>query len=221
MSKFLTSKSNVMKIYAAYKCTQQELYAAITLGWQNYQGNLPDFINHKGKYTKAFGDAAITDMNIAKNMPDNQVRNSVPEKTRIELALLAAICVNDWKALKSYIADAFPKELQKVMLEAAGSRYYRRASTEGWAEMQALLICAAQFIDDNTDALSQGGINMPATFPTKFTDDKTAFETKYTEFITASQESTGGTSDKITINNACYDTLMKMLADGQMIFHTN
>ena len=201
-----------------YKCTQQELYAAANLGWQNYLDNVGDFTAHKAKYTPQLANDALAALLAAKNIPDAETRGSVPEALRIQLEQAGDVCLNNWQILKSYIADAFPEELQKVMLEAAGAKYYRKARNEGWTEMESLLSTAVQFMSDNEDALSQSGNNMPAAFPTKFSTDKTTFETAYASFIAAEQGSEGGTTTKIAANNACYDTLAKMLADGQVIY---
>jgi hypothetical protein len=207
-----------MKPSIAYRGTQQEFYAAANLGWQNYQDNLTDFTSFKGKYTSEFGANAVAALLEAKKIPDQQTRGAVPESLRIELAQDAKICLDNWQRLKSYISDAFSETHQKSMREAAGSKYYRKASNEGWAETQSLLTAAAQFITDNIAILEQDGENMPAAFPAIFTTDKNAFEIKYNAFIAAEQGSKGGTTNKISANNACYYTLSKMLADGQTIY---
>ena len=207
-----------MKNQKKYPCTQQEFYTAANLAWQNYQTNLADFTAFKGKYTIEFGTEAVADLLVAKNIPDAQSRSSVPESLRIEMAATAGLCLHNFQMLKSYIADAFPEGQQKTMLEAAGSKFYLKASNESWTAMQSMLDAGAQFITDHATELSQGGNNMPATFASKFNLDKTTFQTNYAAFIAAEQGSAGGTNDKITANNACYDTLIKMLADGQVIY---
>jgi hypothetical protein len=206
------------KINPAYKCTQQEFYAVANLAWQNYQANLADFTAFKAKYTTELGTEAVADLLAAKNIPDAQSRSSVPESLRIELSATARLCLYNFQMLKSYIADAFPEVQQKAMLEAAGSKFYPKASNKSWTAMQSMLDAAKQFITDHTADLEQGGNNMQATFPAKFNLDKNTFETNYAVFIAAEQGSEGGTNDKITANNACYDTLTKMLADGQVIY---
>src|SRR3954467_15938279 len=107
-----------MENQSKYNCTQQEFYAAANLGWQNYLDNVGDFTAHKAKYTPQLGNDAIAELLAAKNIPDAQARGSVPEALRVQLTQAAGVCLNNWQILKSYIADAFPEELQKVMLEA-------------------------------------------------------------------------------------------------------
>src|SRR3954452_19349297 len=133
----------------AYKCTQQEFYAAAKLGWQNYRDNLPDFTDHKAKYTTAFGEDALNALLAAKDLPDDQARDSVPETWRIQLSQAANVCLDDWQILKSYITEAFPAQEQKTRLDAAGIKYYRKAANRGWTEMQSLLDLAAKIIDNN------------------------------------------------------------------------
>ncbi len=210
-----------MKFNPSYKCTQQQLYAVANLGWQNYLDNLADFTNHKAKYTGEFGTNAIATVLAAKSLPDAQARGSVPESIRVQLTEAAAACADNWQKLKSYIIDAYPLSQQKPMLAAAGSKFYKKASTTGWEQMHSMLTSASQFINDNSEILLQEGTNMPAAFPAKFETNKAAFETKYTAFLSAQQGTIGGTSNKIIANNAIYDTLIKMFADGQIIYRTD
>ena len=210
-----------MKFNPSYKCTQQQLYAVGNLGWQNYLDNLADFTNHKAKYTGEFGTNAIATVLAAKSLPDAQARGSVPESIRVQLTEAAAACADNWQKLKSYIIDAYPLSQQKPMLAAAGSKFYKKASTTGWEQMHSMLTSASQFINDNSEILLQEGTNMPAAFPAKFETNKAAFETKYTAFLSAQQGTIGGTSNKIIANNAIYDTLIKMFADGQIIYRTD
>jgi hypothetical protein len=151
-------------INPAYKGTQQEFYAAANLGWQNYQASLADFTSFKAKYTTEFGTDAVAELLIAKNIPDAQSRGSVPESLRIELEATAGLCLHNFQILKSYIADAFPEGQHKTMLDAAGARFYTKASNENWTAMQSMLDASAQFIMDHATDLSQGGNNMPQRF---------------------------------------------------------
>src|SRR6266487_334914 len=184
-----------MKLNPSYNCSQQQLYAVANLGWQNYFDNLANFTNHKAKYTQEFGADAIAGVLEAKNLPDALARDSVPQAIRIKLSEAAVACADNWQKLKSYISDAFPLSQQKPMLEAAGSKFYKKASTQGWGQMQSMLTSASQFIDENAEALLQEGTNMPAPFPAKFETDKAAFETRYAAFLSAQQGTIGGTSN--------------------------
>lgn len=219
MQKLLNHPNPIfMKLEKNYNCSQAELYAVCNLGWQNYKLKLTGFANHKAKYTMAFGDAAIAEVLAAKNLPDYITRAAVPESTRIQMQELAAKCLANWQALKSYIRDAFKESQYKPMLESAGSKHYRRASNGGWDGLQSLVTAAALFITNNTVALSKEGENMPEAFPDQFTADKEAFENTYATYLLDSQGSVTGTSEKNIANNAIAAALAKMFADGQIIF---
>ncbi|HEY6975763.1 MAG TPA: hypothetical protein VH396_05720 [Chitinophagaceae bacterium] len=207
-----------MQIQSNYNCTQQELYEVAKVGWRNYKNNLADFTNHKGRYTAALADTALEAILAAQNLPDGQACGAGSETLRIQLEQAADTCLNNWQILKSYIADSFLAEDQQQMLEAAGSNYYRQASGKSWPQMQSLLGFASKFINDNSEALSQGGNNMPATFPTKFATDKAVFQTTYTAFFASAVSGNSVTNAKITANNAVYESLIKMFADGQLIY---
>ena len=207
-----------MQNQSNYKCTQQELYEVANLAWRNYSDNLACFTNHKARYTAALADAAVEAIRAARNLPEGQSNSAGSETLRIQLEQAVDTCLNNWQILKSYIADAFLVEEQKPMLEAAGSGYYRQASGKSWPQMQSLLSSASKFITDHAETLAQGGNNMPATFPTKFATDKAVFQTKYSDFLASAVNSTSSTNAKITANNAVYDSLIKMLDDGQLIF---
>jgi hypothetical protein len=207
-----------MQIQSNYNCTQQELYEVAKVGWRNYKNSLADFTNHKGKYTPALADEALGAILAAQNLPDGQAWGAGSETLRIQLEQAVDTCLNNWQILKSYITDAFLVEEQKPMLEAAGSKYYTSASGKSWPQMQSLLISASKFINDNSEALSRGGNNMPATFPTKFATDKAVFQTKYSAFLESAVNGNSGTNAKITANNAVYDSLIKMFEDGQLIY---
>lgn len=207
-----------MRLEASYKCTQQELYAVCLLGWQNYLDNQEDFAAYKPKYTVVFGNNAIAQVLEAKNLPDSVARIAIPESSRVQLKQLAAVCLDNWQRLKGYIVEAYAKPQQKSKLDAAGAKSYKGASHFSWERMQALLTSAQLFITNNTEALEMEGQNMPATFPTQFATDKTAFEDLYAEYLLQSQGSVNGTTEKLTANNTISNALAKMFADGQIIY---
>src|SRR3954469_14868911 len=203
-----------MQIQTRYNCTQQELYEAAYLGWQNYKNNLIDFSNYKATYTQAFGDAATDALLAAQNLPDGNALGSLSETLRNQLEDAAVVCLKNWQKLKSYIVNAYPEKEQRTMLQTAGLKYYQLASSKSWSQIESLLNSASRFIADNSEALLQGGNNMPAKFSTKFAIDKTMFQTKYSEFLESTVSGNGDNSAKISANNQVYDSLMKMFADG-------
>lgn len=202
---------------ANYNCTQAELYVACELAWKNCKNHLADFTNYKPFYTETYCNARLQEIKDAEKMPDEQTRDEVSESLRIILSEKARICLNKWQDLKRYIADAFPDDLQKPKLEAAGSEFYRKASQENWEVLKTMLVTANEFIADNTAALSANN-NMPAAFPAAFDSSKTEFENTYSAFLLAEEEVPVDASGKIKANNAIYDKTIAMCLDGQRIF---
>lgn len=201
-----------------YNCAQQALYAAAKLGWENYQAYLKDFTALKGKYTKKYGDDALAAVEAAEALPDDQARSAVPENNRVMVKDLAVQCMELWQQLKSYINDAYPKNQRKPMLEAAGAKHYYGASNNSWEAVAALVNSGDAFIQEHTEALSKEGDNMPEDFPATFTAAKDAFKTQYATYLLSAQGKVSGTGEKNLANNGVYETLISMLADGQIIF---
>ncbi len=52
---------------AIYTCSQSELYAICTIGWNSYSENQPDFEIFKTIYTAAFGSDALLEVQAAMN----------------------------------------------------------------------------------------------------------------------------------------------------------
>lgn len=204
---------------AKYHCTQAELYAICTIGWQSYTENQPDFEAFKTTYTVPFGEAMVLAVETAKNLPDFQSRNQDTETAYILMGQTATLALNKWRTLRSYIKSAFPSELQKPNIEAAGEEHYTKASTRNWGETELMFTSAINYINDNTAILTTAG--MPAAFPTDFSDLHTTFATHYSTFTDSGQDEHEGTDTKVNANNAIYDNLQKMFEDGQIIFEND
>jgi len=210
-----------VKLRAFYGCTQQQLYTASGMAWASYGLDVLDFTDFKGKYTAGYGTAAIAALLAAKLIPTHEARNSVPESFRVQLLPLANISLGFCRRLKSYIEEAYPGDLAKPMLNAAGFANYLKASNEGWEELNVMVTSCNSFITNNTTALEAGGTNMPSTFPATFSAGVTAYETKYSQFITSAQATSGGTNTKVSANNAIYETTIGMMEDGRLIYEDN
>jgi hypothetical protein len=204
-----------------YKCSQQNLYIAADLGWNNYSDNLASFTSFKGKYKAVYGTNAISEMLAAKALPDNNSRHSIPESQRIILDSLANTCLYNWNMLKSYIEEAYPTDTKKTMIRSAGGDYYKKAKNHNWSEVDIMNESAITFMNKYASELEMGGDNMPATFIAQYVNGKTAFDTGYKDFLKAKQAAGGGTDAKITANNKVYKKLIAMLKDGQLIFNTD
>ena len=210
-----------VKLRALYGCTQQQLYTASGMAWASYGLDVADFTAFKGKYTADYGTAALAALLAAKLIPTHEARNSVPETFRVQLLPLANSCLGLVRRLKSYIEDSYPGDLAKPQLNAAGFANYTKASNEGWEELNVMVTSCNLFITNNTTALEAGGTNMPAAFPATFATSVTAYETKYNQFITSSQATSGGTNTKVSANNAVYETTIGMMEDGRLMYEDN
>jgi len=204
---------------AKYHCTQAELYAICGIGLQSYNENQPAFEAFKTTNTVVFGTTMVAAIETAKNLPDFQSRNQDTETAYIFMGQTATLALNKWRALRSYIKSAFPPELQKPNIEAAGEAHYTKATTRNWGETELMFTSATSYITDNTAILTAAG--MPATFPTDFSDLHNTFITHYNTFTDSGQDEHEGTDEKVNANNAIYESLQKMFEDGQIIFEND
>lgn len=199
-----------------YNCTQSELYAISTIGWNSYLENQPDFEAFSTLYTTPFGDAALLAIESAKILPDFQARNQSTETAYILMGQQAEEGLTKWRALRSYIKASFPAELVKPNVEAAGEDHYNKAVTRNWSETELMFTSALSYITANAAELTSGG--MPAAFQTDLADIKTDFDKQYAAFTDSGQDEHEGTDAKITANNSVYDALQRMFEDGQVIY---
>ena len=199
-----------------YNCTQAELYAICTIGWQSYAENQPDFEAFNTTYTAVFGTDAIAAVESAKALPDYQARNEATETAYIQMTTTVDELNQKWRMLRSYIKATYPAEVQKPKLEAAGEEHYNRSVSRNWGETELMCTSAITFITANTAELTTGG--MPAAFPTDFSDQHTTFTTRYSTFTDSGQDEHEGTDAKINANNDIYHALQRMFEDGQVIY---
>lgn len=202
-----------------YDCSQGELYAIATIGWQSYDENLADFTAFSTKYDAQYGIDAMQAVESAKQLPDFQERNEPSETAHVELTDANQTCNLNWRILRRHINNAFPENVVKGKLESAGEEHYKKSLARNWSETELMLTSATNFINNNNAELTAGG--MPAQFVTDFADAKTAFLGFYGTFTDAEQDELEGTDEKILANNAVYDTLMDMFQDGQVIYEEN
>ena len=207
-------------VKALYGCSQQSFYTVAAVVWANYITNIARFTAFKGKYNAALATTALTALAAAKLLPNEEMRNSMPESVRIALLPLGDNCLANQRKLKSYIEEAFPTTAS-TMLASAGNKSYKAAYHEGWEEMNTMITDADLFINNNIAALEMAGANMPVAFAATYTSDKTAFETVYKNFLLTAQATSGDTNDKMKANNKVYATMTAMLKDGQLIFETD
>lgn len=200
-----------------YNCTEQELYTICETGWNSCKQQLPRFASFKGKYVLLFIDGKLAAIKVARELPDEQQRNAAYETANVNLKKQGRKCCDMWQMLKRYVADAFPADQQKPLLEGAGYNYYDKASNNNWDSVKGLMTSGSTFIAAVLADLTANN-NMPLTFQADFNTAKSDFETLHQEFIQAEEDSRVGQDTKMNANNAIHADLMNMLLDGQEIF---
>lgn len=202
---------------ANYNCSEQELYTICELAWNSCSSQLASFTAFKPKYTTSFISDKRLAIQAARELPDEQARNEAYETAGINLKKAAKKCTDKWQMLKRYIADAYPPDLQKPKLEAAGHDYFKNASNDNWDSVKGLTTSGLSFIN-NYEADLTANNNMPAGFKEEFKGLKEDFEKIHQKFLEAEENSAIGQDNKVTANNNIFSDLMSMLLDGQEIF---
>ena len=200
-----------------YNASQAELYAICGIGWDSFEENLADFTAFKTFYDAAFLATRRAEIDAAKVLPDDQARGAASETFRIQMQTAADAAALKWKALSAYIKSAFPGDIAKPQLEAAGKDYYTTALNGDWEDLELMLTAGQTFITNNNAILTAPG-GMPLGFPVDYDADFAAFSDLYTQFEDAQLDSVEGTDEKISANNDVYDALMSMFDDGQIIY---
>jgi len=208
---------------AAYPCTQQELYSCADTIYANALAEIAALAAYKAKYTVPFLDGLKTNVVTAKNLPDEEMRNTVSETLRLELIPLNNTCCNNFQLLKGYINDSYAKNFHETKYEAAGSTKYQNAAHYNWENTVGLNTAMKNFIAAEAATLAvnlAGDPNMPPTFLTKVKNDSDAFDAKYNAFKLA-RESSSETAAKINANNSVYSELISVCDDGQRVFSSD
>ncbi len=202
---------------ATYKMSQSDLYLLLALGWQHYTDNQPVFGKYKKtKYTPTLGAEAVSRVEAAAAMRNQQARSAAPEMTRNELAQQVDEFVDQWNLLDGYIEDAYGADY-KAMREAAGYGYYRAAMNQDWGAAVELVNQALAFVKANADKLKQQGDmddDFPATLEAEGEDVRRVARRMFKEQDDA-EEATG---EKLAANEACFAEFQAMGADGQRLF---
>jgi len=206
------------KIRNKYHCKQTELYAVVISYIISLSKHLSRFAAHNTKYTaiyitnlQAFLDAAIA-------LPNFQQRNEPSETLRVQLDEWADVCLNRWRALRTYIEHSFKGDYLKPMLEAAGHSYLKAASAKNWEEVKELLETGSEFITTHEPVLITNG--MPLDFKTNYNDDFATYKGFFNQITGSVQDQHEQTNEKIIANNDLHDAVMMIGKDAAVIFHT-
>ncbi len=201
---------------AEYKCSQNDLYEVCRVGWSNFKKFETEFHNLKRYYTNAFADFALSQIEIAKAMPDATTYVDAREKNRIILEMKADVCKKNFGKLKLYINTAYPEEMTVMMHDEAGLRFYKEAVDQNWEAVNQMNICMKKFMAVHFQKIKLN-TNVPLSFETYaencINDFSLALE-KYRNEMKALVSN----KMKIRANNHLYRKLSLMFIDAKKIF---
>ena len=201
---------------AIFSGTYGQMYAVAYLVWQNYEGRQKDFAKKNTKYTPELATQQQQAITNARKMPEVAVRRDFAKEARVILGTAALNCTDNWLSLGSLIENSFAEKVWDFRKGQAGYASYDAATHEQWDKVISLNTASAQFIADNTDALTTGGM-LPG-FPTEADGYQQAYGKLYTAFYAAKQAFEQQTTAKANASNAIYTTAIGMMADGKIIY---
>ena len=206
-------KSNTL-----FDCSQKVLYLVCIAGWNLCTKFLTSFAAFRAIYTPAYIADKIQAVKDANNLQPETTDTGDRTISRIECVSALKVVRRDWQKLKTYISNAFPEDQVKAQLKIAGSGLYRKVSAKNWSSAHSLIDDANSFIENNLATLTANGTNMPADFQATFESDGAAFVKISAAYFDATVEKKQFTAKKQNALNACYESLIIMLKDGQQIF---
>jgi hypothetical protein len=201
-----------------YRCNRAELYVLVAAGIRSYREHITVFGGFKGRYDGAYAARLEAMLEDVMAMPGHQQRDMRTEEAGLRLAAHAKDCLAHWQALKRYIRDVKAwKHEQKARLEGAGMKVYARARGGARLPVLQLMHEGGLFIAEFETALKADG-NMPEGFRASFEGAGEDFVALCGELMDGLQDNPQLARDKVVAENALYDELMRMFADGRHLF---
>ena len=201
-----------------YSYPMSVLYQTIRILLMNCRNNIAAFIAFESMYSVTMIDDMEAELLVAKRMKSDQARTLEHENLHMDMLTLSEVCRDKWQELKRYIKKAVGAERDAANWDAAGWEYYED-SYGSWDKLREMCSMASVYMQDNNAALLAAGT--PSDFAELFNLDVEKFNIKYDEFLLAQENAMQGTADKIAANNAIFDKLTELCADGQVIFKRN
>ena len=200
-----------------YGTSQEVLYSVCLAAWNLCSNNLQQFTDLKAFYTSTYVADAIQRVDDARLLPDALQTRAARKEARIDLQNGTSVVLDNWQLLKVYVTRAFPEDMVKTKLDAAGASLYRKALVYNWSAVRSLIDTANSFIAANLDVLTANQ-NMPPTFQEKFQADGATCSDLSVAYAQINMAKQMATSAKLIANNNIYADVMTMLRDGQQIF---
>ena len=206
-----------MKPTKNYSCTKELLYTTSLAIWNNCSNYQTDFAGFKARYTPDFIADAIQKVKDAQALPDSRQAIAARSAARINLIAACDTVKLYWQMLKSYITEAYSKEVAPAMLEGAGASLYKKVSGDNWSSARSLIDAANNFISQNLEALTANA-NMPETFPALFANSGENFNNLSVVYFDIDNAKKMLVTQKLEANNTICESVMSMCKDGQQIF---
>jgi len=208
------------RVKAKYPCKQTELYAVVItyiLGVLEY---IPRFAGHNTNYT--VGEMGLFQIffDSVKALPNFQQRNEPSETLRVLLKAQSDLCLNKWRALRTFIEGAYEGDLMKPKLESAGWAYLAQASAYNWEDINELIESGMEFLNANeAELITKGG--MLPTFKMDYETAFNKFTVLYIQIPSSVLNQRVLTDEKVIANNKLYDWSIKTGKAANVIFYTD
>ena len=204
-----------------YNITEEQLNTLSLAGWEQCRKHLPKFAAFMPLYTNEYIDKAIENIRKAEKLTaaSHQSKKIIKE-TREDLVKATKQMQQNWQMLKAYIIHAYPTTKAAINLKEAGSTFYKKVSAENWTSMRSFEKHANHFIVENFIELTANG-NMPTQFRNTFKKDSKTCIMLATKLAKARMDKQEAVNRKIQENNITYQSLVRMLRDGVLIFRNN
>ncbi len=197
--------------------TQQNVISVSKLAWGYCLALIDRFAVFSTRFTPDLVADMVKQADDANALPSKEQRANAKRTAHVELIEANdAVCLQ-WQTLKRYILQAYPKNLVKIKLDAAGYLHYRHAKGGRWENTLSLAKDAKEFMTAFATDL-EANENMPKDFPADFGVVVAVFERERNRFVGDTQSAKEGTNSK---DKAIYEVeleLSKLLSAGKVIF---
>lgn len=198
-----------------FNCSEEFLYLVAILGWALCRRYISKFKELKALYTDRYVDDAVKAVNDAQELDNVRQRNAQVERQRSELDTNGKAVFAMWAMLIRYIVTAWPvKADQRRQLEQAGATLYDKAKDMNPGELRNFCKTSSKFVNDNVTKLKAND-NMPDAFAGDYRTlcNDTIVLTNTVADVSTTRKVDAG--EKLAADNAVYQSLLVMLADGR------
>lgn len=206
-----------MTKFKKLNCTQQELYAVCTSGWESCKQNLEKFTGFKPKYTAAYVDAKLAAIREASKMTNRRQHIAAQKLIRLNLKTQVDICLASWRKLQSVIEEVWPLAEHGSRLQEAGYQFYRDTYNQRWEACIGLMDSSESFIKNHADKLLAND-NLEPNYVENFSAIAKSFHEQYQKFRDSLKQTETGTDAKLEANDTIFSDLKTMCKDAKMIF---